>query len=82
MYKEINLADIPGKRARLFNNAVKQDVEDFVKSGLVAAEVTITNYKTPESARAAYVKAIKTAHVDVEAMCRAGRLFLIRGGSK
>lgn len=78
MITKVELTDIPGRRVN-YNNAVSQEVMQFHESGWPACEVNISKYKGAHSATAAYREAIKRLKVNVIAIERGNRLFLVRG---
>lgn len=80
MITKVEITDIPGRRVN-YNNTVSQEVMQFHKSDWPACEVNISKYKGAHSATAAYREAIKRLHVNVIAIERGNRLFLVRGES-
>lgn len=78
MIRKVEVKDIPG-RACGFNNMVSQEVMEFHNSDWDACEVNIGKYKSSHSATAAYRTAIERLKVNVIALERNGRLFLVRG---
>lgn len=78
MINKIEISDIPGRKCN-FNNAIEQEIRDFHGSDWDACEVDIGKYKTAHSATAAYRNAITRMRVNVIAIERGGRLFLVRG---
>ncbi len=78
MIQKIEINEIPGRRTS-YNNDVATEVEQFHKSDWAACEVNAAKYKSVHSATAAYRQAIKNLKLDIIAIEREGRLFLVRG---
>lgn len=80
MITKVELNDIPRRRVG-YNSAVSQEVMQFHKSDWPACEVNISKYKDAHSATGVYREAIKRLKVNVIAIERGNRLFLVRGES-
>lgn len=76
MIKEIKIEDIPGRKS--IRDTIIPQIDEFHKSDWKACEVEIGKYKSVDSAKGAWSKAIKSSHYDIEAVTRQGRLFLIK----
>ena len=77
MIKKVELNDVPG-RATSWNTQIEADLKSFMESDWPACEVGTEKYKSVNSARNAYDKAIKRLNMKVDALTRNGRLFLVK----
>lgn len=76
MIKKIKIEDIPGLRKP--REGVISQIEEFYKSDWPACEVESHGYKTANSARNAWRKAVESTHLGITVITRADRVFMIR----
>ena len=76
MIKEIKIDDIPGRK--IIRDTIIPQIDEFQKSDWPACEVEIGKYKSVDSAKAAWNKAVTACHYAIDVITRQGRLFLIK----
>ena len=82
MFKEVKIESIPTD-GRSNNASPKENILDFYKSGIMAAEVVdISHYKTPENARSSYASFLRRTKIPVIVILRWNRLFMVRKETK
>ncbi len=79
MYRAINRADIPGlmKKGNGYGK-VMDEIRSFIASGLDAAEIDCSNYKTPSICCSTYKKSVEALGADVEIFQRQKRVFMVK----
>lgn len=77
MIKQITQEEALFVRKRV-NNAVAQDIAEFINSDIDVVEVVASNYKSVESARNAYKVCAKRCGYGVDFTCVKGRLFMFK----
>lgn len=79
MYRAINRADIPGimKKGNGYGK-VMDEIRSFIASGLDAAEIDSSNYKTANGCCFSYKKSVEALGADVEVFQRHKRVFMVK----
>ena len=79
MYRAINRMDIPGiMQKKNGYGKVMDKIRSFMASGLDAAEIDHSNYRTPGGCCSTYKKSVEALGADVEVFQRHKRVFMVK----
>lgn len=79
MYRAINRTDIPGFMNRGTGyGKVMDEIRSFIASGLDAAEVDTSNYKSSATCLSTYKRFAKLIGAEVEVFQRQKRVFMVK----
>lgn len=76
MYQVIKPDAIPSSRSCKMNPQIKADLQDFMATSALAAEIRIPDGQLPKYAYAAYHNAVTRLGYPIQVMVRGGKLFM------
>ena len=80
MIKQIDISAIPATSKRYKLCKIQAELDEFIRSGWPAAEITDTHgYKSASVAACSYRNSARNMHIGVSVILRDGRVFLVRG---